>query len=247
MITVFYFTNSNVRVCVLKFVACVNRSWKLAPQRRSQRHMGGQSNAAAAAALYDHAGGAVPLHPAPAGTAPDAGDAVMARWLQSAGLQHLASPLANTAIDQRLLPNLLMQVLSPSLHLITTLLSSNLKFFPCFRHFLCWTNYSVNSICQIIDGSFVLYCNCNLWNTCTRHDTDTDTHTDASTPLINWENSLFECNHMCWTLAAHLIRGVGVTEVVMPFMFLMSLRNFILCNNDLNWSWSLSTPVFWGI
>lgn len=71
--------------------------------------MGGQSNAAAAAALYDHAGGAVPLHPAPAGTAPDAGDAVMARWLQSAGLQHLASPLANTAIDQRLLPNLLMQ------------------------------------------------------------------------------------------------------------------------------------------
>lgn len=71
--------------------------------------MGGQSNAAAAAALYDHAGGAVPLHASPAGTAPDAGDAVMARWLQSAGLQHLASPLANTAIDQRLLPNLLMQ------------------------------------------------------------------------------------------------------------------------------------------
>ncbi|KHN02960.1 Kinesin-like protein KIF2C [Glycine soja] len=33
----------------------------------------------------------------------------MARWLQSAGLQHLASPLASTAIDQRLLPNLLMQ------------------------------------------------------------------------------------------------------------------------------------------
>ncbi|KAL5163456.1 Kinesin-like protein KIN-13A [Glycine soja] len=41
--------------------------------------------------------------------ATDAGDAVMARWLQSAGLQHLASPLASTAIDQRLLPNLLMQ------------------------------------------------------------------------------------------------------------------------------------------
>ncbi|XP_004508209.1 kinesin-like protein KIN-13A [Cicer arietinum] len=69
--------------------------------------MGGQSNAAAAA-LYDHAG-AVPLHGAAAGTATDAGDAVMARWLQSAGLQHLASPLASTAIDQRLLPNLLMQ------------------------------------------------------------------------------------------------------------------------------------------
>ncbi|XP_058083637.1 kinesin-like protein KIN-13A [Magnolia sinica] len=63
--------------------------------------MGGQmhqSNAAAAAALYD-AG--------PASS--DTGDAVMARWLQSAGLQHLASPLASTGIDHRLFPNLLMQ------------------------------------------------------------------------------------------------------------------------------------------
>ncbi|KAG8636566.1 hypothetical protein MANES_15G011900v8 [Manihot esculenta] len=71
--------------------------------------MGGQmqqSNAAAATALYDNAGGG-PLHNA--GPASDAGDAVMARWLQSAGLQHLASPLASTGIDQRLLPNLLMQ------------------------------------------------------------------------------------------------------------------------------------------
>ncbi|XP_057429548.1 kinesin-like protein KIN-13A [Lotus japonicus] len=50
-----------------------------------------------AAALYDHA------------AASDAGDAVMARWLQSAGLQHLASPIASSGIDQRLLPNLLMQ------------------------------------------------------------------------------------------------------------------------------------------
>ncbi|XP_057430350.1 kinesin-like protein KIN-13A [Lotus japonicus] len=50
-----------------------------------------------AAALYDHA------------AASDAGDAVMARWLQSAGLQHLASPVASSAIDHRLLPNLLMQ------------------------------------------------------------------------------------------------------------------------------------------
>lgn len=65
-----------------------------------------QTNAAAATALYDHAGGG-PLHNA--GPASDAGDAVMARWLQSAGLQHLASPLASTGIDQRLLPNLLMQ------------------------------------------------------------------------------------------------------------------------------------------
>lgn len=85
--------------------------------------MGGQSNAAAAA-LYDHAG-AVPLHGAAAGTATDAGDAVMARWLQSAGLQHLASPLASTAIDQRLLPNLLMQVFSPLFPLVTTPLCSH--------------------------------------------------------------------------------------------------------------------------
>ncbi|XP_008800824.2 kinesin-like protein KIN-13A [Phoenix dactylifera] len=68
--------------------------------------MGGQvqqSNAAAAAAaLYDH-------HPS--GAVGDAGDAVMARWLQSAGLQHLASPLASA--DQRMLPNLLMQGYGP--------------------------------------------------------------------------------------------------------------------------------------
>ncbi|MED6130296.1 Kinesin-like protein KIN-13A [Stylosanthes scabra] len=72
--------------------------------------MGGQvqQNNAAATALYDHAAGGS-LHNA-AGPATDAGDAVMARWLQSAGLQHLASPLASTtSIDQRLLPNLLMQ------------------------------------------------------------------------------------------------------------------------------------------
>ncbi|KAJ8766441.1 hypothetical protein K2173_022500 [Erythroxylum novogranatense] len=65
-----------------------------------------QPNAAAATALYDGGagGGGGTLHSA------DAGDAVMARWLQSAGLQHLASPLASTtSVDQRLLPNLLMQ------------------------------------------------------------------------------------------------------------------------------------------
>ncbi|KAJ6719836.1 KINESIN-RELATED PROTEIN 6 [Salix purpurea] len=71
--------------------------------------MGGQmqqTNAAAGAgtALYDHAGGGGSLGPSA-----DAGDAVMARWLQSAGLQHLASPLASTGIDHRLLPNILMQ------------------------------------------------------------------------------------------------------------------------------------------
>lgn len=77
-------------------------SAKLAPQRRSQRHMGGQvqqSHAGSAAgALYDQPSGA------------DAGDAVMARWLQSAGLQHLASPMSSS--DQRLLPSLLMQVMN---------------------------------------------------------------------------------------------------------------------------------------
>jgi kinesin family protein 2/24 len=44
----------------------------------------------------------------------DAGsDVIMARWLQSAGLQHLASPLASTGIDHHLLPNLFMQVTNP--------------------------------------------------------------------------------------------------------------------------------------
>ncbi|KAJ8573876.1 hypothetical protein K7X08_010387 [Anisodus acutangulus] len=65
--------------------------------------MGGhmQQSNPAATAVYDHPGNA--------GPAGDAGDAVMARWLQSAGLQHLASPLAATGVDHRLLPNLLMQ------------------------------------------------------------------------------------------------------------------------------------------
>ncbi|MCD9642894.1 hypothetical protein HAX54_029937 [Datura stramonium] len=57
--------------------------------------MGGQTQQSnvAATALYDH--------PSNAGPVGDAGDAVMARWLQSAGLQHLAS----TGMDHRLLPN----------------------------------------------------------------------------------------------------------------------------------------------
>jgi hypothetical protein len=45
------------------------------------------------------------------GASADGGDAVMARWLQSAGLQHLAAPLSAAALDHRLLPSLLMQVL----------------------------------------------------------------------------------------------------------------------------------------
>lgn len=64
-----------------------------------------QSNAAATA-LYDHPAGGSLNNSGPSG---DAGDAVMARWLQSAGLQHLASPLASNGIDHRHLPNLLMQ------------------------------------------------------------------------------------------------------------------------------------------
>ncbi|KAF3612667.1 Kinesin-like protein KIF2C [Capsicum annuum] len=61
--------------------------------------MGGQTQQSnvAATALYDH--------PSNAGPSGDAGDAVMARWLQSAGLQHLAS----TGVDHRMLPNLIMQ------------------------------------------------------------------------------------------------------------------------------------------
>ncbi|GAB2266653.1 Kinesin-like protein KIN-13A [Dionaea muscipula] len=59
-----------------------------------------QSNPAAAV-LYDHPGGGS-MHNV--GLASDAGDAVMARWLQSAGLQHLASPMASNTV-----PNLLMQ------------------------------------------------------------------------------------------------------------------------------------------
>ncbi|KAK9671788.1 hypothetical protein RND81_12G055000 [Saponaria officinalis] len=62
--------------------------------------MGGQmqqSNASSAAnAVYDH--------PGAGGAGGDAGDAVMARWLQSAGLQHLASPLASNHM-----PSMLMQ------------------------------------------------------------------------------------------------------------------------------------------
>ncbi|CAA2985918.1 kinesin KIN-13A [Olea europaea subsp. europaea] len=72
------------------------------------RHMGGQmqqSNAAAATSLYEN--------PGPGVSGGDAGDAVKARWLQSAGLQHLASPMSSNAVDHRLLPNLLMQGYGP--------------------------------------------------------------------------------------------------------------------------------------
>lgn len=70
-----------------------------------------QSNAAATA-LYDHpgeGGAGSHLHHNAGGPSSEAGDAVMARWLQSAGLQHLASPLASTGVDHRGLPNHLIQ------------------------------------------------------------------------------------------------------------------------------------------
>ncbi|KAK1417782.1 hypothetical protein QVD17_26916 [Tagetes erecta] len=68
--------------------------------------MGGQMQQrnASATSLYDQPADGGSHHNA--GPAGDAGDAVMARWLQSAGLQHLASPVASNGIDQRLLPNL---------------------------------------------------------------------------------------------------------------------------------------------
>lgn len=78
----------------------------MAPQKRSQRGGGGSIGAAAAAAASSQAAG-------------DSGDAVMARWLQSAGLQHLAASSAAAGVgtgDLRsvggggVLPNLLMQV-----------------------------------------------------------------------------------------------------------------------------------------
>ncbi|KAL4565093.1 hypothetical protein LXL04_029177 [Taraxacum kok-saghyz] len=86
-----------------------NLKGKLAPQRRIQRHMGGQMQQrnASATSLYDQPADGASHHNA--GSANDAGDAVMARWLQSAGLQHLASPVASNGVDQRHLPNLLMQ------------------------------------------------------------------------------------------------------------------------------------------
>ncbi|KAF6174399.1 hypothetical protein GIB67_024421 [Kingdonia uniflora] len=68
--------------------------------------MGGHMQQSNGASLWDPPGGG-PIHNV--GSTSDAGDAVMARWLQSAGLQHLGSPLASAGIDNRLLPNLVMQ------------------------------------------------------------------------------------------------------------------------------------------
>lgn len=46
-----------------------------------------------------------------AGGASDGGDAVMVRWLQTAGLQHLTTSLSAAALDHQILPSLLMQTL----------------------------------------------------------------------------------------------------------------------------------------
>lgn len=81
-----------------------------------------QQRNASATSLYDQPADGGSHHNA--GPAGDAGDAVMARWLQSAGLQHLASPVASNGIDQRLLPNLpnlLMQVCFPIVFLNETI------------------------------------------------------------------------------------------------------------------------------
>eukprot|EP00250_Pteridium_aquilinum_P011333 c19995_g4_i1 orf=366-2852(-) len=66
--------------------------------------MGGQVQQPSSASHYDHH---VSSFPGP--HTGDVADAAMARWLQSAGLQHLASPTASPSMDPRLLPNLLMQ------------------------------------------------------------------------------------------------------------------------------------------
>lgn len=78
--------------------------FKLDPKRRSQRYMAGQevqqssntsSAAAVGAGMYDVG---------------DAGDAAMSKYLQSTGMQHLASS-STSALDQKLIPNQLAQVL----------------------------------------------------------------------------------------------------------------------------------------
>lgn len=101
--------------------------------------MGGQMQQrnASATSLYDQSADGGSHHNA--GSANDAGDAVMARWLQSAGLQHLASPVASNGIDQRLLPNLLMQVFSDffNIEFDQRLLPNPLIYlFLSFPHFL---------------------------------------------------------------------------------------------------------------
>lgn len=111
-----------------------------------------QSSAGAATALYDNAG--------PGVSGGDAGDAVMARWLQSAGLQHLASPMASNAVDHRLLPNLLMQVKSRSLYR-TSFLQSETNYFIClsvniYYVFPSFLFFGIGIIARIIISPYLL-------------------------------------------------------------------------------------------
>lgn len=122
------------------------------------RHVGGQmqqSSAAAATALYENGGAGV--------SGGDAGDAVMARWLQSAGLQHLASPMVSNPVDQRLLPNLLMQVKIMSVYTICFLQIENGYFMPRCRSlvgkcFSCVIRnfFWVIGMCKSFDENFVV-------------------------------------------------------------------------------------------
>ncbi|KAH7288801.1 hypothetical protein KP509_31G043800 [Ceratopteris richardii] len=66
--------------------------------------MGGQVQQPSNAPHYDHS-----MSSYPGLQAGDVSDAAMARWLQSAGLQHLASPTASPSLDPRHFPTLLMQ------------------------------------------------------------------------------------------------------------------------------------------
>nr|AMS24242.1 kinesin 13b protein [Marsilea vestita] len=68
--------------------------------------MGGQVQQSSSAPPYDHHGFSG-SHAASAATDPT--EAVMSRWLQSAGLQHLAPPTGSPALDPRLLQNVLIQ------------------------------------------------------------------------------------------------------------------------------------------
>ncbi|KAF6154804.1 hypothetical protein GIB67_032416 [Kingdonia uniflora] len=91
----------NQRVQAISLMV-VSKVLKLAPQRRAaqQRHMGGHMQQSNGASLWDPPGDG-PIHNVESTS--DAGDAVMARWLQSTGLLYL-SQLASAGI-----PNLVMQ------------------------------------------------------------------------------------------------------------------------------------------
>ena len=80
-----------------------------------------------------------------------ASDATMARWLQSAGLQHLAFPSPAPVMDPRLLQHLLLQVCKSGLYIRTMspftfgtwvvteiILGLGFIFFPILNFFSQW-------------------------------------------------------------------------------------------------------------